>query len=619
MKSLISIVIVCVFVLNNYTLYAIPKYDDGALLVNGVQLLQDHEDELAYYYLPQYPHLAKNADGDFELLCIKYVGGSDEENGGLFHALVEFTLPSDILDEVEKELMKIRPNSKIVGPVRLLDLQKKVNDQRLPSFEIVSAILNDQSGDNPFTRKVVSSGHAPFTPGSKAAVAAVLNQEGATLLWDTFQGAASDVSLTVNGYYEAHVEGYNAIVSASIDVIYSHFSEIENKQGAYKKNQVREVVDSLQQIGDIDVDVFDRSESLGIEVGDMEKILNLVTNKLVELMFDSETGWAQTPDKIDHTLGFDERGRRGDKSESGEIISGIGDALYNLTPAGWFSPRKNDNNPEYVTDDQYILKDISDIRTSKFYLNLSQSTTIKVPLHSTGNLGGLYQEFGEDERYFRVIDLNDADFQRREVNFHIDGAYVGGFEDLVNFVSVNFRKKYPESSRHDNVLNNISLSKKDIDQGILFKGISYPRLGFSEEDFGAYEYQVIWSLQGSDEVIRFPESQDEWIKSHDSDVVLSLPFEQTEIIIDADRKEFGENKVKTATVTIATKRAGEAQVVRNIVLRDKDTDNTNKVYIYRDPNEPIVYQTSWYGSKGEQKIPLAEMKGTYLFLMPPKE
>lgn len=125
MKALIFQLTILFVLVFGQVVYAIPKYDEGALLVNGVQLLQDHEDENAYYYLPQFPHLAKNSNGDFELLCIKYVGGTDEGNGGLFHALVEFSLPTEILEEVEKKLNAIRPDSRIVGPVRLLDLQKK--------------------------------------------------------------------------------------------------------------------------------------------------------------------------------------------------------------------------------------------------------------------------------------------------------------------------------------------------------------------------------------------------------------------------------------------------------------------------------------------------------------
>jgi len=37
---------------------ALVNYDKGSRVVKGVQLLQDHDDPTAYYYLPQFPHLS---------------------------------------------------------------------------------------------------------------------------------------------------------------------------------------------------------------------------------------------------------------------------------------------------------------------------------------------------------------------------------------------------------------------------------------------------------------------------------------------------------------------------------------------------------------------------------
>src|SRR5690348_3177150 len=75
------------------TLHAQVKYDEGSRFINGVQLLQDKDNPNAYYYIPRYPKLATNDDGTFELLCMKYVGNKGEPSGGLFHALLEFSLP----------------------------------------------------------------------------------------------------------------------------------------------------------------------------------------------------------------------------------------------------------------------------------------------------------------------------------------------------------------------------------------------------------------------------------------------------------------------------------------------------------------------------------------------
>ena len=62
---------------------ALVKYDEGGLIIDGVQLLQDANDELSYYYLPQFPRLATKQDGEtLEFLCVKYVGQAGKASGG---------------------------------------------------------------------------------------------------------------------------------------------------------------------------------------------------------------------------------------------------------------------------------------------------------------------------------------------------------------------------------------------------------------------------------------------------------------------------------------------------------------------------------------------------------
>ena len=86
-------------------------------------------------------------------------------------------------------------------------------------------------------------------PGSKAVVAALLTQQGATLLWDSMSGPTSDVSVAIHAYYEAAVKAYNAKVTAKMETVYTHFSRISNQQQDYTRRQLRNVVDDLQRTG----------------------------------------------------------------------------------------------------------------------------------------------------------------------------------------------------------------------------------------------------------------------------------------------------------------------------------------------------------------------------------
>ena len=115
------------------------KYDEGSRFINGVQLLQDKDDANAYYYVPKYPKLA-TGDGTYQLLCMKYVGNKNEPSGGLFHALLEFTLPADSIAAIEKKLKQEFPSAIIAGPVKMSQPSAAEGAADKPaSFEIISA------------------------------------------------------------------------------------------------------------------------------------------------------------------------------------------------------------------------------------------------------------------------------------------------------------------------------------------------------------------------------------------------------------------------------------------------------------------------------------------------
>jgi len=597
--------------------FAQVKYDEGAAYIGGVTLLQDRNNSKDYYYLPQYPRLATKEDGTLEFLCIKYTGDKVENSGGLFHALVEFKIPDTLLQSITKELQKITPGARIAGPVPLMQPKKDDPENVTPSFDIVSGILSNKEGKDAMTRSIVTSGFAPLTPGSKAAVASLLSPQGATLLWNSFTGPTSDVSVSINAYYEAAVKAYNAVVTAEMSVVYSHFSQIMNNQSGYTKTQLRQVVDEMIKTGGIKVDVFDRSVGLGVKTSDMDGILSVVTNKLTEIMFDTKTGWSKEPERVDPNLGFVDQGKQEKTGVIADLADGMAEVMGSLPILGWFSPKRDKNlNPQYRTDNQYILKDVKDIRTNKFYLNLSKSTTIKVPFHTAGNIGGLYSSMGSDERYFRVVNMDDPAFQRRNINFQVDGEFVDAFDDIVNFVTVNFRKKY--TNGQTDVTSQLIINGTDLKKGVNLKDISYPRLGLQNSDWLDYEYQLLWSFKGKTKVVRYPADEKQWIKSSDPAVSLIPPLIKEYIEVDADRQQFAADSISSVDINFLSVQGGDKKPVRHIILRVGDQNSTSKITVYHDANSPVVYQATWYSkSKGQATAELARLNSNYLFMATP--
>lgn len=570
---------------------AVVKYDEGRRMINGIQLLQDASDAGAFYYVPQFPRLATRESGEYEVLCLKYTDAQGGTSGGLLHALVEFTLPPDLVDELGKELEKQVPGARLVGPVPLMQAVED-GEEGMGSFQLVSAVLSDRE-EGGFTRSVITSGYAPLTPGSKAVVAAILNPQGATLLWDSLSGVTSDVSVAINAYYEAAVKGYNAKVTAEVETVYKHFSRLSNVQKDYTKRQLRKVIDDLQRNGDLKVEVLDRTQGLGIKADDMESILQVVTDKLVELMFNHETGWAKDPERE---------------------VAVEANQIQGRQKRGWFSRVFGGaQDTKYFTDNQYVLKKREDIRRNVFTITLAKSSTIKVPVNTAGNLGGLYDALGDDERYFRIVNLEDPAFQIHPVIFQVDGGYLDSFQNTVNFVSVSFRKLYSDQPTFTRSLN---FTYADIKEGKTIQTVSYPRLGIEGFEWLEYEYQTRWSLRDG-LVVSIPSDEEQWIKTSDSVVALAPPFEKRVVEIEADRELFKQNGFSTAVIDFAVILAGKPKRQRGAVLRVGDANTASRVSIYHDQDTQIAYRITWHSPKGSIRQDLKILDMDYLFIVPP--
>lgn len=571
---------------------ALVQYDKGARTINGVQLLQDAFDENVYYYLPQYPRLATKDDGEtLEFLCVKYVGQEDDGNGGLFHALIEFTLPDAEVAALEAALEKELPNAELRGPVQLLQAGED-GAEGVGGFRIVSATLSDTEPGG-FARSVISSGRAPLTPGSKAVIAAMLSPEGATVLFDSLSAPTSDVSIALTAYYEAKVEGYSAHVSAETEAVYKHYSRVGNMQKRFTKRELRQITDSMVRSGDIKVEVFDRSDSLDMDASGMQSLLDLVTSKMTDLMFDATTGWTAAPAK-EVAVGSNQiRGRQ----ERGIV-------------AKWFA---GEGNPEYITDNQYVLKNRTDIQRNTFNVYLNQSTSIKIPVDTAGNLGGLYEGLKEDDRYFRVVNLVDPAFERRNVQFQVDGEYLDSFSDTVNFVAVNFRKP---SKGNPTVSKSLLFTNEDILSGRAMKEVWYPRLDDGTDEWRDFEYQVRWSVRDRP-TLMVPKQEDEWLKSRDSAISLVPPFQKRTIEVETDLDLLAESGIVTAILEFAAPLAGKNKLQRKATIRYTDADPARTVSLYHDRDEPVAWRVTWYTPEGSVKSAPAGLNSEYLFLVPP--
>jgi hypothetical protein len=581
---------------------AVVKYDEGRLQIMGIQLLQDFNDPDKYFYLPQYPRLSQRSNGEeseLEFLCIKYIGtdinGAEVVSGGLFHTLIDFQLPPEIEEQLQEKLAEIQPKARIVGPVPLTSADEE--ELGMASFRVVSATLSNEK----FGSEVVSSGRAPLTPGSKAAIAANLNSAGTTLLWNSFQkGNTSDVSIAVSGYYEATINAYNARVTASTESVYSHLSRVQGVQKRYQKRELRRIVDELHQDQLLNIEVLDQSKAFGLDSGQMDTVLALVTEKLTDAMFDRETGWAKEPEKetVEPTT------KRVKRGFLGRLFKGSG-------------------NQKYITDDRYVLKKVEDIKINTFSLTLNRNSTIRVPYDSTGNLGGFFSLVGEEDsaewdKYFRVVNLNDASFSTREVRFLLDGNFVEAFQDRINAVSFQFHRSYDNGETAFEKAG--VFDYQSVAAGAVIQSIQYPRVGDTDDSWLSNygKYRVVWNLRDVAKPIVFP-GESGFVDAQGTAITLTPPFSKQEVRLFADTGLLQDAGIQRGVIKFATVLAGKRDWIASAEILTNQADPLQSVTIYHDRDEPIIYETTWYRKAEVLTQPRKQLVGDYVYLAPPIE
>jgi hypothetical protein len=216
---------------------------------------------------------------------------------------------------------------------------------------------------------------------------------------------------------------------------------------------------------------------------------------------------------------------------------------------------------------------------------------------------------------FRVVNLADPAFQKRELFFRIDGDFSDVFEDMMNFAGVSVLKKYKD---HADATGELIFTREDIRDGRLTKSFTYARLGEKDENWLKYNYRTTWSIKGQNQ-IKNPDSPDKWLESEDPIITIAPPLSRTDIELDADRFLFEDKGFRSATVEVKYTVFNKEVEKRISVMRVTDAESVSKSVLFHDPGKDILYRVNWYPTKGSQiKGEWQKLDETYLVLVPPE-
>ena len=225
-----------------------------------------------YFYLPDQPRIAVK-DGKPQFSFIKYArnaeatkaGTNRADGGGIVHFLVTYGVTDGRQKAAEKDLKKLNPNAKIIGPVIY----------RSGSFALVTSFTKE----NKTTTKTVAVGKAPLMEGQKAAVSMGLTREGAELLWESFKADTPDISLVFDMEFAGVREPYKATLEADWKRVASHKRLKVGGQYKWFGADIDILFQELKQDGAIKITTKGEDAIL-------DKILQSAHAKLLQVMFE---------------------------------------------------------------------------------------------------------------------------------------------------------------------------------------------------------------------------------------------------------------------------------------------------------------------------------------------
>lgn len=504
-----------------------------------------------YYYLPARVQLARDTKTKVpEFLFLKYVTEQREDQGGvsgaLMHFLMQVSFSPEQLTEMESKLRSKVTGAVVRGPVDLFSASEG------DTFTITSAVVNTASG---MTKSLVTSGKAPLQQGGKVAVAANLDKNGAQLLAATFEKASSVTDLSVNLFYK-----YFLVVNglkARFTVDYQKMAEVMKQDridGKYTWERVWFGQDKESQTWTEIHKVYERMiEKKAITIEITEGPANETTGKITEALFQLFLSLVATP------------------ATNQPQAPPPADAEKEYLPG-----KKNAYN--------YHLKIIKEHKLDvkkKDVVILNYNYAMPMELSVTQNLKSFYEAAKDNKNCIASVILGPGFYQRMDIRFVLDLEAKEMFDQEINYVTVNVRKK--RNSGND-FTDRVTFDKQYTSEKGITRSVTYA--AGEDKNADMYEYMTQWSLRGGN---IYPASP-QWEKGQMEAVALRPPVSPRTIEFEADLDKLKTSGISRVTLQVRYSKFGQEMeenlnvspaagqpLVSKMLFMDRDT----RGYAYR--------------------------------------
>ena len=203
----------------------------------------------------------------------------------------------------------------------------------------------------------------------------------------------------------------------------------------------------------------------------------------------------------------------------------------------------------------------------------------------SGNIGGIYQKYGEDKRFFTVVSLDDPTFQERSVEVILDGQDASDFKNYINSVSVLFRKQRFSGAP---MTGEVKFFDQQFAQGGNRLSFKYGRLNEASTEWLDYEFKPKWSFYGG------VEWEGDWTKTSDSVLTLAPPVRRRTLEISVDEDNILKNNVKALALQIKHQIYGKDILKEVVINYDKgDSLQADYMYMHEDGDFGYSYKVVW--------------------------
>lgn len=522
-----------------------------------------------YYYMPVNLKLSKKADGTPEFLLVKYTTDKDASLGGvqgaIIHFLVEWGLNPQQIKELELKLKdKIATLPKTgsffgqiqnvrTGEPKILGVAPLISN--VGTFDIISASLSDV--------KMFKSGIAPTTEQSKAIVAAKLDKNVAQLFFATLDKSKSiaDLSLEMRFNYTAKIPAIKGTITVDWSKIENYFQSTDFDKTSDKVFWWVKSITASQRDSMYSNMIENKFINIALDLGGNTPEEQAAVQKIGEVFMTSFTNMITT-------------GSTSSVTQPANSLEPASDARENNTNALLAQNRASNMDIDLRKIANKAQKKIEVIK-----LNQRMNSTFTTTL--TANIFDWYNQARDNSKCVYSVNLNDPFFDHRYINFILDLDAKDIFDNEVNYVTVNVRKKRDQGNTYQ---DRIVIDKKTLTE----RGSNYTLMYARGEDRNpdVYEYQTQWSLRGGNIFPKIPV----WEKGEWVGVTLYPPVKPLNIEFEANLDMLKEMNISRVTLQIRYKKFGEEiednlnvspaqgqSLVNRILYADKDT----KGYVYR--------------------------------------